>query len=111
MSYRLITFVLVIFCLLPIATLGQTAATAQNSPAPLGKLIDVGGYRVHLYCIGAGSPPSSSWAQGTPSTGGSCNPKWQNLLRFAPMTTPESDGAIPARKIRAHLGSARYTPH
>src|SRR5437870_10995708 len=57
MSYcRLLTFVLAIFCLLPIATLGQTAAAAQNSPAPLGKLIDVGGYRVHLYCIGAGSP-------------------------------------------------------
>src|SRR5207244_11817265 len=57
MSYcRLLTFVLAIFCLLPIATLGQTAAAAQNSPAPLGKLIDVGGYRVRLYCIGAGSP-------------------------------------------------------
>src|SRR5438105_14779371 len=57
MSYcRLLTFVLAIFCLLPIATLGQTAAAAQDSPAPLGKLIDVGGYRVHLYCIGAGSP-------------------------------------------------------
>src|SRR2546421_1931029 len=53
---RLLTFVLAIFCLLPIATLGQTAAAAQNSPAPLGKLIDVGGYRVHLYCLGAGSP-------------------------------------------------------
>jgi pimeloyl-ACP methyl ester carboxylesterase len=25
-------------------------------PHPLGKLIDVGGYRVHLYCIGNGSP-------------------------------------------------------
>jgi pimeloyl-ACP methyl ester carboxylesterase len=33
-------------------------AAAQNAatPAPLGKLIDVGGYRVHLYCTGAGSP-------------------------------------------------------
>src|SRR5437660_3476832 len=111
MTYRkLFMFVLAILGSLPVATLCQTATTAQNSPAPLGKLIDVGGYRVHLYCIGAGSPPSSSWAQGTPSTGGSCNPKWQNLLRFAPMTTPESDGAIPARKIHAHLGSARYTP-
>ena len=49
-------FVLAILCSLPIATLGQTASTAQNSPVPLGRLIDVGGYRVHLYCIGAGSP-------------------------------------------------------
>jgi pimeloyl-ACP methyl ester carboxylesterase len=38
------------------ATLGQIASAAQNSPAPLGKLVDVGGYRVHLYCTGAGSP-------------------------------------------------------
>jgi pimeloyl-ACP methyl ester carboxylesterase len=32
--------------------------SAQDAvtPAPLGKLIDVGGYRVHLYCTGAGSP-------------------------------------------------------
>jgi pimeloyl-ACP methyl ester carboxylesterase len=27
-----------------------------QSPAPLGRLVDVGGYRVHLYCTGAGSP-------------------------------------------------------
>jgi len=32
------------------------AQSSQIAPAPLGKLIDVGGYRVHLYCIGAGSP-------------------------------------------------------
>lgn len=31
------------------------AATAQ-SPPPLGKLIDVGGYGVHLYCTGEGNP-------------------------------------------------------
>jgi pimeloyl-ACP methyl ester carboxylesterase len=28
----------------------------QNPPAPIGKLVDVGGYRVHLYCTGTGSP-------------------------------------------------------
>ena len=38
------------------ATLGQTVGAAQNPPAPLGKLVDVGGYRVHLYCMGTGSP-------------------------------------------------------
>lgn len=31
------------------------SADAQDHP-PIGKLIDVGGYRVHLYCIGSGSP-------------------------------------------------------
>ena len=27
-----------------------------STPSPLGKLVDAGGYRVHLYCTGAGSP-------------------------------------------------------
>src|SRR5215831_18253265 len=40
----------------PIETTSQTVDTAQNSPSPLGKLVDVGGYRVHLYCTGTGSP-------------------------------------------------------
>lgn len=48
--------VLVMLCMLPIPTQPQTVGTAQNSPAPLGKLVDVGGYRVHLYCVGTGSP-------------------------------------------------------
>lgn len=39
--------------------LGAAAAVAQarvSSPPPLGRLVDVGGYRVHLYCTGSGSP-------------------------------------------------------
>jgi len=47
---------LALLCVLPIATLAQTADTAQKAPAPLGKLVDVGGYRIHLYCTGTGSP-------------------------------------------------------
>jgi pimeloyl-ACP methyl ester carboxylesterase len=51
-----LTSVLALLCVLPIGTLAQKTDTAQNAPAPLGKLVDVGGYRVHLYCTGAGSP-------------------------------------------------------
>lgn len=29
---------------------------AAERPAPLGRLVDVGGYRVHLYCTGSGGP-------------------------------------------------------
>ena len=29
---------------------------AMQAPEPPGRLVDVGGYRVHLYCTGAGSP-------------------------------------------------------
>jgi pimeloyl-ACP methyl ester carboxylesterase len=32
------------------------AYPVDSTPAPLGKLVDVGGYRVHLYCTGKGSP-------------------------------------------------------
>jgi len=48
--------VFVVICVIPIATLAQKVATDHNPPPPLGKLVDVGGYRVHLYCTGAGSP-------------------------------------------------------
>jgi len=53
---RRLTIALALLCVLPIGTLAQKADTAQNPPAPLGKLVDVGGYRVHLYCTGTGSP-------------------------------------------------------
>ena len=48
--------VLALLWVLPIVTLAQMPDTGQNPPAPLGKLVDVGGYRVHLYCTGTGSP-------------------------------------------------------
>jgi pimeloyl-ACP methyl ester carboxylesterase len=45
------------FCLLPVLLAISAAAQAPATrPAPLGDLIDVGGYRVHLYCTGSGSP-------------------------------------------------------
>ena len=45
-----------IFCMLPVAIFAQTNSTDQKSPPPIGKLVDVGGYKVHLYCTGQGSP-------------------------------------------------------
>ncbi len=54
--FKRFTIVLTLLCVLPIVTLAQAVGTDQNPPAPLGKLVDVGGYRVHLYCTGTGSP-------------------------------------------------------
>jgi pimeloyl-ACP methyl ester carboxylesterase len=51
-----LTVFLALLCVVPIATLAQKAGADPNAPPPLGKLVDVGGYRVHLYCIGTGSP-------------------------------------------------------
>jgi pimeloyl-ACP methyl ester carboxylesterase len=42
---------------LTILITGVGQAQAQNrSPKPLGRMVDVGGYRVHLYCLGSGDP-------------------------------------------------------
>jgi pimeloyl-ACP methyl ester carboxylesterase len=38
-----------------IMSAGRTQ-TRSGAPQPLGRLVDVGGYRVHLYCVGNGSP-------------------------------------------------------
>jgi pimeloyl-ACP methyl ester carboxylesterase len=47
--------VLLLVLLAPISA--QSVSTNQNPPTPpLGELVDVGGYRVHLYCTGTGSP-------------------------------------------------------
>jgi hypothetical protein len=53
---RRLNMVLALLCVLPMVTLAQKVGTDQNPPPPLGKLVDVGGYRVHLYCTGMGSP-------------------------------------------------------
>src|SRR2546425_8226668 len=54
--HKCIRFFLALSFGFPIATSAQTTTPAQTAPQPLGKLVDVGGYRVHLYCTGSGSP-------------------------------------------------------
>ena len=39
-----------------VAATGAPGQTAAARPAPLGRMVDVGGYHLHLYCTGAGSP-------------------------------------------------------
>ena len=39
-------------------------AAAMQTPTPPGRLVDVGGYRVHLYCTGAGRPAVEAAAAG-----------------------------------------------
>jgi pimeloyl-ACP methyl ester carboxylesterase len=56
---RLNLLAIFVFCSLsfiPSAALTQTSEGTQKMPPPLGKLVDVGGYRVHLFCVGTGSP-------------------------------------------------------
>ena len=42
--------------LLSSAVRGESQAPNPSAPAPPGILVDVGGYRVHLYCAGKGNP-------------------------------------------------------
>src|SRR6185503_5766216 len=50
-----------IICILVFAAAGvlyqfiATQSDIRNYPAP-GQLVDVGGYRLHMYCVGQGSP-------------------------------------------------------
>jgi len=54
--YSRLAIVLGLATTFQLATLAQTPSAPQKIPPPLGKLVDVGGYRVHLYCTGTGSP-------------------------------------------------------
>jgi pimeloyl-ACP methyl ester carboxylesterase len=42
--------------LLFLAFTARSQTPGPSQPPPLGTLVDVGGYRVHLYCIGHGTP-------------------------------------------------------
>src|SRR5882724_8058049 len=39
-----------------LAAITVTAETPSPEPKPLGKIVDLGGYRIHLYCTGSGKP-------------------------------------------------------
>ena len=51
-------FIVLVLGLLLVGTIYETAAEAEDARAypPPGQLVDVGGYRLHLNCTGAGSP-------------------------------------------------------
>jgi pimeloyl-ACP methyl ester carboxylesterase len=70
----------------------QTAPITSRPP-PLGTLVDVGGYRVHLYCVGQGSPTvmilgafSFDWALVQPEVA-----KSTRVCTFDPSGTAWSD--------------------
>jgi len=63
-------------------------ATAQ-APAPPGKLVDVGGYRVHLNCTGAGRPTVFVAGAGFSSDWGLVQPE---VARFTTICTYDVSG-------------------
>jgi pimeloyl-ACP methyl ester carboxylesterase len=54
-----LSFIVILIGLITIGAISESLA-ARRDPArhsPPGKLVDVGGFRLHLYCSGLGSPP------------------------------------------------------
>ncbi len=72
---------------------GKSQTPNKSGPRPLGTLVDVGGYRVHLYCLGQGSPTvmivgefSFDWALVQPEVA-----KFTRVCTFDPSGTAWSD--------------------
>jgi len=65
-----------------VLALSAGALHAADSPAPLGTLVDVGGYSVHLYCTGAGSPAVVVAGGGFSFDWGLVQPKISTLTRI-----------------------------
>jgi pimeloyl-ACP methyl ester carboxylesterase len=85
--------------LFPAGPTARTQVTNQSEPLPLGTLVDIGGYRLHLYCIGEGSPTvmivgaafSFDWGLVQPEVA-----KWTRVCTFDPSGNAWSDPFQPS---------------
>ena len=94
-----------------IAVWGQQGATSGNAPADIvyarpGQLVDVGGFRLNLYCMGSGSPTvvfDSGWGDWAPAWS-KVQPevaKWTRACSFDRAGTGFSDpGPMPRTSVR-----------
>ena len=80
------------------------AASTNAVPPPLGRLVDAGGYRVHLYCTGTGSPTimvvggafSFDWGLIQPEVA-----KFTRICTYDPSGTAWSDPFVAAPQEQA----------
>jgi pimeloyl-ACP methyl ester carboxylesterase len=95
---------------------GQSVSTNQNPPAPLGALVDVGGYRVHLYCTGTGSPTVVIVGAGFSSDWGLVQPEIAKLTQVCSYDHsgvgwsddgPKDSCALRVGEVHAALKNAR----
>src|ERR1700744_2295844 len=93
--------VLCMVWILALSLTGKSQTPIKSRPLPNGTLVDVGGYRVHLYCLGQGSPTvmiigaafSFDWGLVQPEVA-----KFTRVCSFDPSGTAWSDpfkGATP----------------
>ncbi len=100
------------------AVSGQQAASRGNAPADVvyaqpGQLVDAGGFRLNLYCMGSGSPTvvfDSGWGDWAPAWS-KVQAEIANGRAPAAMTVPAPDLAIrvPCR-VPACTSRASYAP-
>ena len=94
--------VLAILWAFRIAVPAQTTHNDQIPPPPIGKLVDVGGYRVHLYCTGSGSPAVVIVGAGFSFNWGLVQPEVAKFTQVCSYDHSGIGGVILARKTRAH---------
>src|ERR1700684_708330 len=99
---NLLRAVLCMVLILSSSLITKSQSAIKSRPLPLGVLVDVGGYRVHLYCLGQGSPTvmivgaafSFDWALVQPEVA-----KFTRICTFDPSGSAWSDpfkaGAVP----------------
>ena len=96
----------------------RSATASAERPAPLGSLVDVGGYRIHLYCAGQGAPTVVITGAGGSFDWGLVQPevaKDTRICSFDRSGTAWSDPGPPdscslrVRELHAALGNAGIT--
>lgn len=103
--YRAVLFIAMI---VSSSLTGEGQTPIKSRPLPIGTLVDVGGYRVHLYCLGKGSPTvmivgefSFDWALVQPEVA-----KFTRVCTYDASGTAWSDsfkmGAVPTCKQRVN---------
>ncbi len=96
--HRVIKKALVFFWCSLLLNFGAEAASDPTRPLPLGRLIDVGGYRVHLYCTGSGSPTVMIVGGGFSFDWGLVQPK---VAEFTRVCTYDPSGTAWSNPFRA----------
>ncbi|MGO9519683.1 MAG: alpha/beta fold hydrolase [Candidatus Korobacteraceae bacterium] len=103
-------FLLLVVLIVAVAVSGQQATSGSSSPTDIvyaqpGQLVDAGGFRLNLYCIGSGSPTvvfDSGWGDWAPAWS-KVQPqiaKWTRACSYDRAGTGFSDpGAMPRTSV------------
>jgi len=101
MAYLLVGFLSLVIALVCAGAIYEATENHRDRRLyhPPGRLLDIGGYRLHLYCIGEGSPTvileAGAGIRGCSGT--RFSHRRHGSAGFVRMTAQDLDGVIPAR--------------